>query len=149
MAASAGQPPAAGPSQSYASHAHRPLLWQVTFIMLTVGAGLLTWAAIDEQTMRAAALALLGVGAVLLAVVQRRATLKLQNRIILTEMRARLTRLERAADLQRLTPRQLIALRFAGDGELPGLIERAATEQLSSKAIKQAVTDWQGDYFRT
>ena len=142
-------PDGPAPPQSYANHAHRPIGWQIAFILATVATGLLISAAIDERSMAAAALAMLGLSTLVLAVVQRRATLKLQNRIIRLEMQARLTRLGRAADLARLSPRQVIALRFAGDAEMPALIDRAVAEQLTGDQIKRAVTDWQPDRFRT
>jgi hypothetical protein len=75
--------------------------------------------------------------------------LRLQNRIIRLEMQIRLARLGREPDLQRLTMPQLVALRFASDAELPGLMNRAIAERLTPDAIKRAVTDWQGDYLRT
>jgi hypothetical protein len=143
-------PSAEGPGrrQSYANHAHRPVGWQVAFILGTVATGLLISAAIDDGSLAATAVAGLGVSTLVLMVVQRRATLKLQNRIIRLEMQARLTRLQRAADLARLSPRQLIALRFASDAEMPALIDRAVAEQLTADQIKRAVTDWQPDAFR-
>jgi hypothetical protein len=55
----------------------------------------------------------------------------------------------RGTDFGRLTMAQIAALRFASDAELPGLIGRAVNERLTSDQIKRAVTDWQGDYFRT
>ena len=52
-------------------------------------------------------------------------------------------------DLPRLSMRQLVALRFASDAELPALMNRAIAETLTPDAIKREVRDWQGDYFRT
>jgi hypothetical protein len=50
---------------------------------------------------------------------------------------------------QALTLGQMIALRFASDAELPGLVERVLKGELTDrKAIKQAVTAWQADDLR-
>lgn len=49
---------------------------------------------------------------------------------------------------QRLRLGQIIALRFASDEEFPGLAQRAVAENLSGKAIKQAIQNWRGDYHR-
>jgi len=47
-----------------------------------------------------------------------------------------------------LTEGQLIALRFASDGELPGLAQEALEKKLSRAEIKKAIKVWRGDYFR-
>jgi hypothetical protein len=44
--------------------------------------------------------------------------------------------------------RQIAALRFASDEELPLLLERALQEKLSARSIKKLVTDWQADHMR-
>ena len=76
----------------------------------------------------------------------------MQDRIIRLEMRWRLTQLlpvERHADIARLTLRQLVALRFASDAELPSLVERTLSGALpTGDAIKRAITQWQGDHLR-
>src|SRR5258708_4488051 len=47
------------------------------------------------------------------------------------------------------TAGQLVALRFAGDRELPELARRVLDERLKDrKAIKQMITDWQADHLR-
>ena len=43
---------------------------------------------------------------------------------------------------------QIIALRFASDAEFPGLAQRALSEKLSSRDIKQAIKSWKADYNR-
>ena len=86
------------------------------------------------------------------AVTARIMAIKVQNRLIRLEMRLRLRDVlpaPLAARIPELTVRQLIGLRFAGDAELPGLVQRTLNgEFASAKAIKLAVTDWQPDYLR-
>lgn len=48
----------------------------------------------------------------------------------------------------RLTMRQIIGLRFAGDGEFLDLAKRAVEENLTEKQIKMAVTSWKADHNR-
>lgn len=78
--------------------------------------------------------------------------LRVQNRVIRLEMRLRLREIlppALAGRVGELTVRQLVALRFAGDAELPSLVERTlAGEFATPRDIKRAVRDWQGDYLR-
>ncbi len=135
--------------QNYANHAQRPVLWQVAFLLTVIAGGFIIGWAVREPSADSGALVLLAAGVIVGLVMQRQSALRLQDRIILLEMQVRLTRLGRAADLARLTKRQIIALRFASDAELGALADRALAEKLAPKQIKQAVTDWQGDYSRT
>ena len=48
----------------------------------------------------------------------------------------------------RLKMSQIIALRFAGDNEFVALAKKAVDENLSSKQIKMAITNWKADYNR-
>lgn len=84
--------------------------------------------------------------------VSRLMVLAVQDRLIRLEMRLRLRELLPAAshgDVLRLTVRQLVGLRFAGDAELPGLVQRVLKGELADqKAIKAAIKDWQADWQR-
>jgi hypothetical protein len=75
-----------------------------------------------------------------------------QDRVIRLEMRLRLREVL-PPDLQprvaELRPRHLVALRFASDAELPGLVRDVLDGKLKDgRSIKQAIQDWQGDYLR-
>ena len=78
--------------------------------------------------------------------------LTVQNRVIRLEMRLKLKELLPAPLVTRigeLTVRQLVALRFASDAELPQLVERVLAKEFpKSRDIKRAIRDWQGDYLR-
>ena len=94
----------------------------------------------------------LAIALLLLGLLARTMALTAQDRVIRLEMRLRLRQLL-PADLQpriaELTPRQLIALRFAGDEELAELTREVLTGKLaSSNEIKMRVRNWQGDWLR-
>src|SRR6266849_3063412 len=77
-------------------------------------------------------------------------SLKVQDRVIRLEERLRIERLAPAlgTGAAALTEGQLIALRFASDAELPGMIEKCLKGNLPSKEIKKAVQSWRPDYWR-
>jgi hypothetical protein len=78
--------------------------------------------------------------------------LKAQDRVIRLEERQRLARLvpgDLQSRIEELRPGQLVALRFASDGEVAELARRALAGELATpKAIKQAIRSWRGDYLR-
>lgn len=47
-----------------------------------------------------------------------------------------------------LTMRQIVALRFASDGELAALAAQAEAESLSGENIKKKIKEWRPDYHR-
>jgi hypothetical protein len=77
--------------------------------------------------------------------------LKVQDRVIRLEERLRFEKLlppALNARFYELTEQQIIALRFASDGEVPGLVEKTLAGSLPPKAIKQAIQNWRPDYWR-
>lgn len=67
---------------------------------------------------------------------------RLQQRVIILEMKIRCAELLPAghdAELARLTPKQIVALSGASDQELGGLLDRAAREQLTPELILKAI----------
>jgi Family of unknown function (DUF6526) len=74
-----------------------------------------------------------------------------QDRIIRLELRFRYYILT-GKKLESLEPKlsfsQLAALRFASDEELPALLERAVTENLSGRQIKKSILHWLPDHMR-
>lgn len=87
----------------------------------------------------------------ILGLLSRSYGLRNQDRIIRVEMRLRyfeLTGTSFSSKEKQLRLGQIIALRFASNEELIGLIDRAISEKLSGTDIKKAVTNWQGDNLR-
>ena len=74
--------------------------------------------------------------------------LKAQDRAIRAEEGLRYFILTGKRLDQKLSIRQIVALRFASDEELPSLVEKAITENLSNKEIKQAIKNWRADLYR-
>jgi len=95
---------------------------------------------------------LIAVTLVALALAARVMALAVQDRVIRLEMRLRLHQLlsgDSKLRVNDLTPRQLVALRFASDAELPELVNEVLAGKLaSSKEIKMRVKNWQGDFLR-
>lgn len=141
--------------QSYAHHARTdPPIHFFVFPVLIVNLGVAIWIAIHFRHdfpylghwSIVVSLALL-----ILSFKCRINDLKLQDRIIRLEERLRIASLvpaDQHKHIPELTVRQLIALRFASDEELPTLVHKALTQNLDPKAIKQNITHWRADNHR-
>jgi hypothetical protein len=78
--------------------------------------------------------------------------LTVQDRVIRLEMRLRLRGIlppDLLPNVDALTYRQLVALRFASDAEMADLVRDVLAGKLTtSKDIKMRIKSWQGDWLR-
>ena len=77
--------------------------------------------------------------------------LRVQDRLIRLEERLRLASLLQEplrSQIGSLSEQQLVALRFASDGELRGLVEKALQTKMPPGDIKKAIVTWRADTFR-
>jgi hypothetical protein len=138
--------------QSYASHAHRPVLTNVAGALTLLALVLLIGQWLNAWNTFYAALIILCCAVAVLVAISRIYIVRLQDRIIMLEMKVRCAEVLPAgqdARLSELTPKQIVALRFASDAELGDLLERAIREKMPPAAIKQAVRNWRPDHLRT
>ena len=78
--------------------------------------------------------------------------LKVQDRLIRTEMRLRLHEVlpdDLRGRIAELEAGQCVGLRFASDGELPDLVREVLDQGITDReAIKKKIKNWQPDNFR-
>ncbi len=138
--------------QSYANHTRLDPGFHFVLIPLVIVAVVLSIISfVHGHGQHATLWLVLAVALLLTAGKARSYALKAQDRIIRLEERLRLAMLLPEAARPRigeLTERQLIALRFASDAELPALAMRALNEGLTSKQIKTSIQSWRADTFR-
>jgi hypothetical protein len=103
----------------------------------------------DHQRIYSASLIVaLSLALFILSFLMRSFALKAQDRAIRAEESLRHFALTGKLLDPRLGIRQVIGLRFASDAEFAALAKRAAEENLSEDAIKQAVRNWRADTYR-
>lgn len=138
--------------QSHSSHAHHPVPTYIAAILWVLALlCLLGWSWLGWRTF-AAAMYLLLLSVTPLIASSRWYITRLQDRIILLEMKVRCAEVlpaDEDAKLRALAPKQIVALRFASDEELGALVDRAVRERLSPNDIKQAIRHWRADELRT
>ncbi len=153
MTASITTSAAAPPTQSYATHRRLfPLFHYVGLPILFANVAVAVGHAIHRPSMWNAWLVVVSLGLVAGLVASRASTLYVQNRVIALEMRLRLAAMlppELRIRIPELRLRHLIGLRFAGDAELAGLVERCLRGELATAdAIKREIRDWRPDFAR-
>ncbi len=108
--------------------------------------------ALEVRAWPAALASVVAFALIVLFFMARVMVLTVQDRVIRLEERLRLARLL-PADLQsridELTRGQLVALRFASDGEVAELTRKVLTEGITDKkTIKSLVKEWRPDHLR-
>ena len=139
--------------QTYANHRrYFPLFHYVALPILLANVVATVAHAIRQPSAFNAWLVVLALGLVSGLIALRASALLVQNRLIALEMRLRLAT-SLAPDLRSRIPElhlhHLIGLRFAGDAELPGLVERCLRGELpTTDTVKREVRQWRPDYLR-
>jgi hypothetical protein len=139
--------------QTYANHARLVTGYhRIAFPLVALYALWAIYRAMTVFSMDTFMTMIMAIGLVLVTFYARTFALRVQDRVIRLEMRMRLRETLPAnmhGRIAELTPGQLVALRFAGDAELPALCTRVLDERIhNGKAIKLLIRDWQGDYLR-
>jgi hypothetical protein len=138
--------------QSFKNHAHRPMLTTVAWLFAILALTFEIQTSFFGRERRGWAVIMLTLAVFVLGWISRAYTVRLQDRIILLEMKVRAAELLPAgqdAQLAKLTKQQIIALRFASDEELGALVDRAVRENMAPKDIKAAIKTWRADHYRT
>lgn len=140
-------------TQTFENHARIiPAYHGLTFGILIINFFWWLYRTIASFTWDALISLLLAVALIFLFFFARIFALTVQNRIIRLEMRLRMREVlppDLVARIPEFSVRQLIALRFASDAELPALCRQVLDDRITDQnAIKKMVRDWQGDYLR-
>ncbi len=141
-------------TQNYSNHVRLvPMYHYLAFsllLALLIGAGRNVYQAVQAgEGLYSASLILVMVFVLMIVYWYARVfALRAQDRAIRAEENFRHYLLTGKTLDSRLRMSQIIALRFAPDEEFPALAKKAVDEGLSAKAIKQAIQNWKGDYYR-
>jgi|SRR5215471_4451317 len=139
-------------TQSYANYKRRHVPFHFFVIPVLITNLILALVYLVRHPGLAAAwMAVLSVALLTLAFLARINPIKVQNRLIRLEERMRLTTLlseTLQARISELNEKQLIALRFASDAEIPRLVEETLRENLGPKEIRRRIQNWRPDFYR-
>lgn len=139
--------------QSYSNHVRfDPLFHYVAGPLMLLN---LIWSIVNlvmRQNLESMIYVPVAFGLVLITFLVRTYPLKAQDRVIRLEEKLRYQQIlptELAQKASMLKVNQILALRFASDAELAGLIEQVLTGKLNtSDEIKRAIKNWRADNFR-
>ena len=139
--------------QSFENHAKLvPLYHFWTTALLVFPTLWLGYQVVADFSANGLALFLFAVGVTLAGYFVRAFPIGVQDRLIRLEERLRMEQLLPAdlrSRLPELTTKQLVALRFASDGELADLVRRVLDQKIADKkSIKGQIRTWRADHQR-
>jgi hypothetical protein len=141
------------PTQTYANHTrwHPPFHFVASPILLLH----FLWTCYQlykDPGLPTAEAVLLAIGLIIILFLTRINALRAQDRLIRLEEQLRYQRLlpaDLAARASELPVSFIVALRFASDGELAGLVQSVLAGKFAKPAeVKKAIQQWRGDTFR-
>lgn len=141
-------------AQNFKNHAKFvPLYHFITptvILAIIIGSGVNLYDACKNETglYSASLISLLSIVLLVIWFYVRAFALKAQDRAIRAEENFRHYVATGKPFDSRLTTRQIIGLRFAGDDEFVALAKRAVDENLTEKQIKMAIQNWKADNYR-
>jgi L-asparagine transporter-like permease len=138
--------------QNYKNHSrYVPLYHFITALLLIavfIGSIVNLLHSSEDNLYSAALIMVISVILILIWFFARAFALKAQDRAIRAEEHFRHYILTGKPFSNSLSMSQIIALRFASDEEFPSLAKKAIDENMSSKAIKEAIKNWKADHHR-
>jgi len=138
--------------QNFKNHARvDPMFHGFLFIGALILLGFTIYALVQQPNLLGAVRVFAVLWAIVLMFKVRLYAMKVQDRVIRLEERLRLGQLLPEATRSRiaeLSQPQLIALRFASDGEVAGLVQQTLDGKWDAKQIKGAVKVWRPDFLR-
>ncbi|MDE0806695.1 MAG: DUF6526 family protein [Longimicrobiales bacterium] len=139
--------------QNADSHAKIPTqTFLVPFFMIAIGLTSYSFDLFSDLSRQGLATFIFTFGVAMATIGARKQAIGVQDRVIRLEERLRMQQLfhdDMANRIPEFTTRQLIALRFASDEELPDLARKVLAENISDqKVIKQLVQNWRADHQR-
>ena len=138
--------------QSFANHRRNVPAYIFVYIVLFLNILWTAYRAVQAPSMDSANAAFTALALGVLSFYARAFALTVQDRVIRLEMRLRLRELLPAALQARigdLSHKQLVAMRFASDAELPDLTDRVLRDNIQNGSeIKKLITAWEADHLR-
>jgi hypothetical protein len=140
--------------QSFKNHTRREPLYLSLVIVLFVNLVLMVIRAVRHYRHNGHLIlwpVVMAIVFILVVMMIRVYTLKVQDRVIRLEERLRLQSLANEgelAELDSLTIRQYVSLRFASNPEVVELARCAVREKLTGKQIKESIKSWRPDEYR-